>query len=113
MYVVKRKGLMELLEKQDAVVYGMVYENYINGIYVAEPFTKSDFCTTCLHENVDLNDVPYYGEWLKNGTHFKFDLEAGGREGLFDEDKMYAIYEKSDVEALIDKLQGVLDNYGG
>ena len=33
------------------------------------------------------------------------DFECTGREGLYDRDQLYAVYEKEDVVALIERLQ--------
>lgn len=44
----------------------------------------------------------------ENGTEFKLDLECGGREGLFDDTKLYAVYNNEDIQRLIDKLSSVI-----
>lgn len=41
---------------------------------------------------------------------FRFDLNCSGRDGLFEDDQLFAIYDKEDVKQLIERLQGILDS---
>ena len=43
-----------------------------------------------------------------NGTEFKFDLECTARDGLYDEHQLFAVYDKEDIQRLIDKLKSLL-----
>ena len=47
-------------------------------------------------------------EAMERGESVPMDFESTGREGLFDEERLYAIYEKEDVEKLIDRLKMTL-----
>ena len=112
MYVVKRKEFMEVLKKQGTVVYGDVFEGSIDGIRIGYYGGDVDFIMKPLDENIDCDDIPDYYDWLKDGTHFTMDIVEGtSREGLFDEKKRYAIYEKLDLETLINELKGALESY--
>jgi len=47
-------------------------------------------------------------EEMEAGKSVDVDFESTGRDGLFDDKKLYAIYEKEDVEKLIRRLQQTL-----
>lgn len=47
----------------------------------------------------------------EKGVEFELDLECGGRDGLFDNEAKYAIYNKSDLLKLINKLQEIYNQY--
>lgn len=42
---------------------------------------------------------------------FSMDFDCMSRDGLFDEDQLYAVWEKEDVEALVKRLNQALDDY--
>jgi hypothetical protein len=44
-------------------------------------------------------------ELMEKGESHDVDFESTGRDGLFDDEQLYAIYEKVDVEKLIARLQ--------
>lgn len=112
MYVVKRKEFMEALKKQKTLVYGCVYGCSIEGIIIAYYDGDNDFIMKPLDDNIDCDDIADFYDWTKDGTHFTMDIVEGtSREGIFDEKKKYAIYEKSDLETLINELKGALESY--
>lgn len=41
----------------------------------------------------------------ENGTSMKMDFDCQGRDGCFDADQLFAVWELQDVEALIARLQ--------
>lgn len=41
----------------------------------------------------------------RNGTSLAMDFDALGRDGCFDADQLFAVWERDDVEALIARLQ--------
>lgn len=47
-------------------------------------------------------------EEMENGKSVELDFEFTGREGLFEDKQLFAIYEKKDVEKLIERLQKTL-----
>jgi hypothetical protein len=42
---------------------------------------------------------------VNKGSSFTWDLETAGRDGLYDRDEMYAVYENADIEQLIERLK--------
>lgn len=47
----------------------------------------------------------------KNGTSFDLDLECMGRDGLYDKEQLFAVFELKDVAYLIARLQQVIPTY--
>jgi hypothetical protein len=45
---------------------------------------------------------------LENGESIKMDYDCEGRDGLFEEDQLFAVFEKQDVADLIKRLQECL-----
>ena len=43
-------------------------------------------------------------QYEKSKESFKLDLEYYGRDGLYEDNQLYAIYEKSDIQQLVNKL---------
>ena len=107
MYVVKRKELMELIEKQNRVIYSCVYGSSIEGLYIGFYFNSSDFGTVDLIDNVDCDSVDDF--YIMKETK----QDCAQREGIYDDNKEYVIYEKNDIESLIHVLNNVLGDYGG
>lgn len=57
------------------------------------------------------NDSNEFIELMTNaekGFLFRFDLNCEERDGLYDEQALFAVYDKSDIEQLIKKLQSIL-----
>jgi hypothetical protein len=45
-----------------------------------------------------------------NGVSLKMDFDCGGRDGCFEDDQLFAVWEKEDIEALINRLQKCIGN---
>jgi hypothetical protein len=69
-------------------------------------FIKSDLIGEVDSEGSD--DFQEKCERMEKGESFPADYEITGREGLFDDKQLYAIYEKADVEKLIERLKNTL-----
>ena len=48
-------------------------------------------------------------ERMEKGESLPMDFEFTGREGLFDKEQLFAIYEKEDVKKLIIRLQKTIN----
>ncbi|NMZ78420.1 hypothetical protein [Pseudomonas mandelii] len=46
---------------------------------------------------------------LRNGSSFDLDLDCPGRDGMFEEGQLFAVYERQDVEQLIARLGQALE----
>lgn len=71
---------------------------------------SNDFCSQ------DLRQVESNGsdQWLERmiaaeaGASIPLDFDSDCRDGLFDADQLFAVYERADVEGLIARLQAAL-----
>jgi len=43
---------------------------------------------------------------LLDGTSFDLDLDCSGRDGCFDKEQLFCVFEEKDLAALIGKLEG-------
>ena len=59
-------------------------------------------------KNVSSEDFALKCEQMEKGESMLMDFEYTGREGLFDQEQLFAVYEKGDVEKLIKRLQETL-----
>lgn len=66
-------------------------------------FTFSDLVGAV--ESHSSQDFAEKCEQMERGASLPVDFEISGREGLFDDKLLYAVYEKNDVEKLIKRLQ--------
>lgn len=75
---------------------------------------KNDFILTFLTDEIettDSGDLMYKLTLLENGESFPMSFEETMRDGEFQDDQLFAVWEKRDVEGLINKLQDCLRNY--
>jgi hypothetical protein len=72
----------------------------------------NDFSFQSIVDAVDAKDSGEYGDILwsavQNGDDVNFDFDCMGRDGQFDEDQLFSVWSKSDVEKLISRLQDTL-----
>jgi hypothetical protein len=111
MKIITRKELLKMPQ-------GTVYSNY-------EPCVFSELYIKVDDDGNYKNDWLYDGligaikstgsddffarcEEMEAGKSVDVDFEYTGRDGLFDDKKLYAIYEKQDIEKLIKRLQQTL-----
>ena len=126
MKIITRQELMKLKTP-------FIFSNYttgsLEGLYQCFEIMKSDFCVVNLLNEIipklnfeDAETMQKYRKkmehWssgdrmdlayeMEKGIEFELDLECGGREGLFDDNMKYALYDKSDLLKLINKLQEI------
>lgn len=89
--------------KFEPVIFGDLYvkEGSIGNVdWVCAPFIAVD----------DEEKDEYYitNESYAEGTSFKLDVNWTCRDGLYEKNQLFAVYEKEDVEQLITKLQDSL-----
>ena len=72
-----------------------------------------DFSTSYLVGAVEHNssdDFSVNCARMELGESMPVDFELSGREGLFDDEQLYAVYEKTDIEKLIARLSATLNS---
>lgn len=114
---------MKIITKQELykLPNGTLYSNYepciFTGINIKcdtyflngegnDPF---DFSLISLIGNLECNgsdhEIEILCDALENKKSFKLDFNSSERDALYDEEDLYAVYEKHDVVELINKLQ--------
>jgi hypothetical protein len=80
----------------------------IHGLSIKGDTWTNDWLYQDLLFEVEGNDSGEVHETLcaaeEKGTSFKLDLNCGSRDGCFESDQLFMVYERSDVEALISAL---------
>ena len=113
MFIVKRPELMKMLKENSNVVYSEVNEYCIDGLYMGKYLGEHDFMTKDLLENIKINDRNgmFWEELdkMKEDSNYKseIDFDRESRDGMFDDEQEYLIYENKDIERLIDNLKSV------
>jgi hypothetical protein len=73
---------------------------------------ERDFLTQDIAGAIAFNDSGEYVDKLEaareQGTSLPMDFDFPGRDGMFDDEQLFAVYERADVEALIERLQRCL-----
>ncbi len=68
----------------------------------------SDFYVQQINDAVDCHDSSEFGDILdtseRTGESFALDLECESRDGMFDEEQLFAVWDESDVRNLIERL---------
>jgi len=121
MKIVNKREFMKL---KTPILYSHYRPCVIEGLFVCEDNTScgmNDFCeTTLLDEQQpigvteddmvgwsDGDRVDLLDRAEKQGEQFELDLDCGCREGLYDDTRLYVVYEPQDMKKLIDRLQGI------
>jgi hypothetical protein len=95
----------EFLTLPEGTIFSRFKPNVITDLAIkAETVMQNDFCYIDLVGNVDAYDSGEYLDTLDGRKRFKADYECSSRDGMFDPKQEFVIYEKSDVQDLINVL---------
>lgn len=111
MRIVNRKTFLQLpagtvFSKYSPCIFG---DLSIKGDTVSNDFLVQDIVGSIDSET----DSGYYDKINaseKDGVSLKMDFDVMGRDGLFDDDQLFAIWERDDVIGLRDRLKDALDS---
>lgn len=112
MYIVKRPELMNILKEKN-IIYSEVNDYSIDGLYIGKYLGEHDFMTKDLLENIKIGDRDkmFWQELdkMKQDPNYKseIDFDRETRDGMFDDEQEYLIYETKDIERLIENLKSV------
>lgn len=77
----------------------------------------NDFLTQYLVDAIDCSGSDELYRLLHdaehNGTELDMDFDCGSRDGLFDDDQLFAVFSKKDLKGLIVRLCNALSDIGG
>ena len=73
----------------------------------------NDFLCESITDSIDCTGSDDWGDKLemaeKTGENLPMDFDSTFRDGLFDPNQLFAVYDKRDIEMLIDKLSRCFD----
>jgi hypothetical protein len=118
MYIVKLKEFLELPK-------GTVYSGFSPNMIDTELFIKGSTCgeldwvKTQLLDALDVDDSVEYNDQLEamltdSSVHYPLHFHTTSRNAMYEKDKLFAVWDKEDVEGLINKLQqSLMEAYNG
>lgn len=71
-----------------------------------ETLTSNDFLSS------ELFTFPMFDVWFENGDSVDIETDFLCRDGLFDDEQLFAVFENSDIEKLIAKLKELKNGRG-
>lgn len=77
-----------------------------NPDFIATTIAGSGLCLQG-GDSSDQEDI-VFKQAVEKGTEFRIDYESTSRDGYFDEDQLFAVYDKEDIQILIEKLKTLL-----
>ena len=115
MKILTRKQFMK---EPEGTLFSYYKPCYFEGLHAKDTgyekdnpdFSMSDFIGAVKSDSS--NDLFEKCDRMELGESFPVDFEFSGREGLFDEELLYAVYDKEDVRKLIARLQAMLTLQG-
>lgn len=105
MKIVNRKTFLSL----PAETLYSKYAPYVFGELAIKCETVGDdFVTQQIADSVWCNDSDEFFDILdaaaRTGESFSMDFDSAGRDGLFDDEQLFVVWEREDVVALIERL---------
>lgn len=111
MKIVNRK---EFLALPSGIVYSLYRPQVISGLFIKQESYSNDWNYQDMIDSVDCNsseeraDILFGAEYAEN---FRMDYYSIDRDGLFEEDQMFIVYDQDDMASLINRLMDTLENY--
>jgi hypothetical protein len=106
MKIVDLKTFLELPENTLYSKYGSCV---FGDLQIKMETTHNDFFTQQICDSIECSGSDEYFDKLEAAQHggvsLKMDFDIMGRDGLFENDQLFAVWENEDVEALIERLQ--------
>jgi hypothetical protein len=98
---------------------GIIYSKYqqlgiIEGLYEKGDTWSDDWIYQSLLDSVDCNDSDEFANIMfaaEEGSEFKMDLNCGERDGVFDDNDKFVVYDKKDLDKLVVRLIGSFNKY--
>lgn len=114
MKIVDRKTFLQLpantlFQKYAPCVFGDLEIKVCNPIdNWGNDFVTQSLTEPCFKDN--LGSDKHFEALLKleEGAEFRLDYDFAGRDGLYDKDQLFAVYDKEDVQKLMDRLKECL-----
>lgn len=99
-----------------AMPSGTLFSKYVPCVFenmqIKGDSLANDFLYQQIVDAIDCRDSGEFAALLddseRDGTSIPMDFDCQGRDGCFDEDQLFAVWERADVNALIERLKGVV-----
>jgi hypothetical protein len=106
-------NLKQFLAMPDNTLFSKFAPCYFEGLQIKVCNTgERDFCTQEIADAIEAHDSGEFcdklDESLANGTSVAMDFDCNGRDGCFDEEQLFAVYERADIEGMIELLKRCL-----
>lgn len=105
MRIISRAELMKLPE---GTIFAYYRPCIFGGLHIKGTTGPHDFDVMSLDGNIECDGSEDFVDILDNavesGESFDLDFDRYGREGFFDNDQLFAIYEEKDMIGLINTL---------
>lgn len=100
----------EFLKLHSGILFSEYEPCAFYGLFIKQESTNhNDYYETALIGNVDYDSSEDFVDVLlaaqENKTSVKLDFDCCGRNGMYDDNQLYAVYEKEDIEGLINVLK--------
>ena len=99
---------IEFLKLPPGTLFSKYTPCFFDELMIKGTSLPNDFMYQDLIGNVKCSGVREFVDILnsveKTGVSFELDFDCQGRDGLFDSDQLFAIYEDEDVNQLIHRL---------
>ncbi len=107
MKIINRK---DFLKVASGTVYSLYETHFFNGLYVKGDTMREDFgCYEISSPFIDAGDndslSPKIIAMAETGESLPVDFTMFGRDGCFEENQLFAVWERNDVLGLIDLLE--------
>lgn len=99
MYII---GLKEFRQLPAGIMFAKCARCYISSPEIKGDTIAYDFYTTSLTDNIEIQQssdeiFEIFDNAINNKTHFKLEFDSICRDGLFEDEQLFAIYELDDI----------------
>lgn len=100
----------EFMKMPSGTLYSEFKPCIFNDLMIKGETIGSDYLYMSLIGNVchEGDFASFIFDRLDNSKDFHLDFNLYSRDGLYDNDAMYAVYDKNDIIGLIDTLKGLI-----
>jgi len=109
-------GRAAFLELPPGTLYSKYSPCMFGAMEIKGETLSNDFYVQSISDAVACDSSDQFSEILEDarntGSSFNMDFECEGRDGFFDQDELFAIWEHNDVQSLIQRLQQVIGPAG-
>lgn len=106
MKIVNRKTFLEM---PPGTVYAKFEPCIFGNLCIKDDSLSNDWFYQNIVDAIDVNDSGEFGDVLfranDTGESIPMDFHCLGRDGFFDNDQLFAVFERKDIEALIERLK--------